>query len=94
MAILGPAYSTYEVSRADFALAREFDLLCSMHVGGGAMRVADGFERLIGEGLVRGGTNIVHGNNLSEYQLASLVGQGASVTVTPECELQMGFGDP
>jgi 5-methylthioadenosine/S-adenosylhomocysteine deaminase len=94
MAILGPAYSTYEVSRADFELAHEFDLLCSMHVGGGAMRVPDGFERLIGAGLVRGGTNIVHGNNLSADQLVALVGQGASVTVTPECELQMGFGDP
>ena len=35
LAILGPYYSTYDVTRADLALAREFDLFASMHVGGG-----------------------------------------------------------
>ena len=94
MAILGPAYSTYEVSRADFALARDQDLVCSMHVGGGAMRTPDGFERLMAEGLVRAGTNLVHANNLSAERLTPLLERGVTVSVTPECELQMGFGDP
>ena len=93
MAVLGPAYSTYDVSRHDLALARELDMVCSMHVGGGAMRTPDGFPRLVAEGLVGPRVNIVHGNNLDEDQLAALIHQGASVTVTPECELQMGFGD-
>ena len=92
MAVLGPAYSTYEVSRADLALARELDMLVSMHVGGGAMRTPDGFPRLVAEGLVDGRMNIVHGNNLAQDQLRALVEHGASVTVTPETELQMGFG--
>jgi 5-methylthioadenosine/S-adenosylhomocysteine deaminase len=68
-------------------------MVCSMHVGGGAMRTPDGFPRLVAEGLVGPRVNIVHGNNLGEDQLAALVHQGASITVTPECELQMGFGD-
>jgi 5-methylthioadenosine/S-adenosylhomocysteine deaminase len=93
LAVLGPAYSTYEVSRHDLALARELDMLCSMHVGGGAMRTPDGFPRLVAEGLISPRVNIVHGNNLGEDQLRPLVDDGASVTVTPECELQMGFGD-
>jgi cytosine/adenosine deaminase-related metal-dependent hydrolase len=93
MAILGPAYSTYEVCRADFALAREHDLVCSMHVGGGAMRTPDGFKRLMDEGLARN-INLVHANNLSPDLIGRLLERGASVTVTPECELQMGFGDP
>jgi 5-methylthioadenosine/S-adenosylhomocysteine deaminase len=92
MAVLGPAYSTYEVSRADLALARELDMLVSMHVGGGAMRTPDGFPRLVAEGLVDRRMNIVHGNNLAGDQLRALVDNGASVTVTPETELQMGFG--
>jgi 5-methylthioadenosine/S-adenosylhomocysteine deaminase len=92
MAVLGPAYSTYEVSRDDLALAREMGLLVSMHVGGGAMRTPDGFPRLVAEGLVDGRMNIVHGNNLAGDQLRALVDHGASVTVTPETELQMGFG--
>jgi 5-methylthioadenosine/S-adenosylhomocysteine deaminase len=93
MAILGPAYSTYEVSRHDMALARELGLVCSMHVGGGAMLTPDGFPRLVAEGLIDERTNIVHGNNLADAQLQSLIESGASVTVTPEAELQMGFGD-
>jgi 5-methylthioadenosine/S-adenosylhomocysteine deaminase len=35
----------------------------------------------------------VHGNNLADAQLRSLIDSGAGVTVTPEAELQMGFGD-
>lgn len=93
MAVLGPAYSTYEVSRHDIALACELDMVCSMHVGGGPMRTPDGFRRLVAEGLIGPRVNIVHGNNLGEDQLRPLVDHGASVTVTPECELQMGFGD-
>jgi len=92
MAVLGPAYATYEVSRADLALARDLDMLVSMHVGGGVMRTPDGFPRLVAEGLVDGRMNIVHGNNLAQDQLRALVDHGASVTVTPETELQMGFG--
>ncbi len=92
LAILGPAYSTYEVTRADLMLARELGLLASMHVGGGQMRVPDGFPRLVAEGLVDATLNIVHGNNLSAAQLYALTQRGASITVTPEVELQMGFG--
>jgi 5-methylthioadenosine/S-adenosylhomocysteine deaminase len=93
MAILGPAYSTYEVSRQDVALARELSLICSMHVGGGAMLTPDGFSRLVAEGLIDERVNIVHGNILADAQLRSLIDSGAGVTVTPEAELQMGFGD-
>jgi cytosine/adenosine deaminase-related metal-dependent hydrolase len=94
MAVLGPHYSTYEVSRADLTLARELGLLCSMHVGGGAARTPDGFPRLVAEGLIDRRTNIVHGNNLTEGELRPLIGSGATVTVTPDVELSMGFGEP
>jgi 5-methylthioadenosine/S-adenosylhomocysteine deaminase len=93
MAILGPAYSTYEVSRDDLALSRAMGLLCSMHVGGGAMRTPDGFPRLAAADLIDRRVNIVHGNNLSGDHLQVLLDRGATVTVTPEVELQMGFGD-
>jgi 5-methylthioadenosine/S-adenosylhomocysteine deaminase len=93
MAVLGPAYSTYEVSRQDLALARSLAMVCSMHVGGGAMRTPDGFIRLAGEGLLDARINIVHGNNLEGDHLSALLDNGATVTVTPEVELQMGFGD-
>lgn len=93
MAILGPAYSTYEVSRQDILLARELGMLASMHVGGGRMLTPDGFKRLVAEGLMSPGVNIVHGNGIPFEELRALVGAGASVTATPDIELQMGYGD-
>ena len=94
LAILGPAYSTYETTREDMTLARELDLIASMHVGGGDMMVPDGFERLGAENLLFNGTNVVHGNNLSNETLALIMKNGGSITVTAETELQMGFGNP
>jgi 5-methylthioadenosine/S-adenosylhomocysteine deaminase len=93
MAILGPAYSTYEVSRQDLRLARELGLLVSMHVGGGRMLTPDGFARLVAEDLIDARVNIVHGNSIRFDELRALVERGASVTVTPDIELQMGYGD-
>ena len=94
LAILGPGMSVYDVARTDLLLARELDLVASMHVTG-TLLVADGFERLIAEGGLIGPTvNLVHGNVLSDSTLDLLCAAGASFTVTPEVEMQMGFGRP
>ncbi|MBN9271720.1 MAG: cytosine deaminase [Mesorhizobium sp. SCN 65-12] len=94
LAILGPHYSTMEVARADFRLAREFGLVASMHQGGGEAKTPGGWERLEAEGLVGAGINIVHGNNLSDEQIRRFVGAGVSFTVTPENEMTQGHGFP
>ncbi len=93
MAVLGPAYSTYEVSRADLKLAREMGMLVSLHVGGGKMLTPDGFPRLLAEGLIDDRVNIVHGNSIDFETLRGITGAGGTVTVTPDIELQMGYGD-
>lgn len=94
LALLGPHYATMEVARADFRLAREYGLVASMHQGGGAAKAPGTWERLIGEGLVGRGTNIVHGNDLSDELLDRLVDLGASFSVTPENEMTQGHGFP
>jgi len=94
LAILGPYYSIYEATRQDVELAREFDLLASMHVGGGVPIAAGGFERLAREGLIRGKFNVVHGNDLSAQVIRVVTDRGGMFTVTAEIELQMGYGDP
>lgn len=94
LAILGPYYSTREVTQADFLLAREFDLIASMHMGGGTGMQADGFERLLDEDLIDARTNIVHGNDMKPEVIRAVAGKGAQFTVTAEVELQMGYGDP
>jgi cytosine/adenosine deaminase-related metal-dependent hydrolase len=94
LAILGPSYSTYDVTRADLALAREFGLLASMHVGGGTPLVPQGFERLLDDDLVDGHLTVVHGNDIAPDTVRRMVDRGGTFTVTAEIELQMGYGDP
>ena len=94
LGILGPARSTYETTREDMALARDLDLIASMHVGGGPMLAANGFERLAAENLITRDANIVHGNDLSGAVLDLILEAGGNLTITVESELQMGFGNP
>nr|WP_281351540.1 amidohydrolase family protein [Propylenella binzhouense] len=94
LAILGPGMSVFDVSKADLLLARELDLVASMHVSG-PMLVPDGFERLCAlGGLIGPKTNIVHGNTIAPDCLSLLVDHGATFSVTAEVEMQMGFGRP
>ena len=94
LAILGPSYSVREVTRSDALLAREFDLIASMHVGGGIRMQPDGFEVLLAEGVVGANFNIVHGNDMAPDLVKALAAKGAQFTATAEIELQMGYGDP
>lgn len=94
LAILGPYYSTYEVTCEDLKLAREFGVLASMHVGGGIPLVSNAFERLLSDGLVDEHVTIVHGNDIAPDTVRNMIDCGASFTVTADIELQMGYGDP
>lgn len=93
LAILGPQMSVAAVAEADLRLAREFDLVASMHVSG-PMLWPEGFEALEEKGLLGPKVNVVHGNSLDDAALDRLVGAGVSFSATPEIELQMGFGEP
>jgi cytosine/adenosine deaminase-related metal-dependent hydrolase len=94
MAVLGPHYSTLEVSAHDFALAREMGVVASMHQGGGEAKTPGGWEALMARGLVGPHINIVHGNNLTDVQLRAFVDLGVSFSVTPESEMAQGHGHP
>jgi 5-methylthioadenosine/S-adenosylhomocysteine deaminase len=95
MCILGPHYSTYEVTHHDILLARQYGLLASAHMSGGFNRVVpDGIYKMRDDKLLGPKLNVVHGNDLSDEELKILIDHGVKMTVTPEVEIQMGFGDP
>ncbi|MEW6343364.1 MAG: amidohydrolase family protein [Pseudomonadota bacterium] len=94
MAILGPHYSTYEVTVQDFQLAREYGLVASMHCAGLEAKTPDGWERLAAAGLLDSRTNVVHGNNLSDTQLHMMLERGVTFSLAPETEMQQGHGHP
>jgi len=94
MAVLGPHYSTLEVSTHDFALAKEMGLVASMHQGGGEAKTPGGWEALMARGLVGPHINIVHGNNLTDVQLKAFIDLGVSFSITPANEMTQGHGHP
>ena len=89
MAILGPEFSTAEVTLADFRLARDMGLMSSSHVWNRPGKISqDGFYPVIEAGLLGPDHNVVHGNFLPDEELRLMVEAGASFTVTPAVELQ------
>lgn len=93
LGLRGPVISTLDETAADVALARELGLPVSVHVHGtggwphGDRPIAGMRDR----GLLDERTTVVHGNGLSDDQLAMLADAGASVSVSPDVELKMGF---
>ncbi len=94
MAILGPHYSTLDVSRHDFRLARELGLIASMHQGGGAPKTPNGWDVLESEKLIGDNINIVHGNDLSDDRLKRFIDAGVTFSIAPENEMAQGHGHP
>ncbi len=89
MAILGPDLGTYDVACADLQLAREYKLMTSAHTWGrpGQRRTPDGMLRLAAAGLLGPDHNLVHGNNLDDAELKTILDTGCSVTATPLAEM-------
>lgn len=92
MAIPGPQYSSPEIALADFRTARDRNLIVSMHQSGGQPGKA--WEAVRDASLIGPRTNIVHGNDLPDDWVKTLVERGASFTSTPENELGQGHGFP
>jgi 5-methylthioadenosine/S-adenosylhomocysteine deaminase len=96
LGLRGPQLTTMDTTAADVALARELGLRVSVHVHGatgwpsGHRPIADMRER----GLLDDRTTIVHGNGLSDDQVAMMADAGCSVSISPDVELKMGLGWP
>jgi len=77
-------------------LARRLDAhRYSVHVANGPFARGTRYvSRLLAKGLVDDRTLLVHGNVLSRADLARIASVGASISATPESEMQMGMGTP
>jgi 5-methylthioadenosine/S-adenosylhomocysteine deaminase len=85
----------FDVTRAEVALARELDVMVTAHTGTvtSSQRPPE-VELLHAAGLLDHRQVHVHCNACSNRELDLLAGAGASVSLTPETELQMGMGFP
>jgi len=93
-AVLGPHYSTLDVALHDFRMARDLDVIASLHQGGGPARTPGGWQMLEGQGLLGEHVNIVHGHALDDEQLSRFCGLGLSFSAAAESEMSQGHGHP
>lgn len=89
MSIMGPAYAPLEQVRQELDRAKALRQIISMHFECASSSTQ--FRQLAEEGRITPLVNIVHGNGLNAEEIRALVECGATFTVTPEVEMQMGF---
>ncbi|MFJ1269318.1 amidohydrolase family protein [Legionella lytica] len=92
LAVRGPDSTTDEALFSDIRLARELNILASMHIGVRSAKF--GVKKIYEAGLLDSNINFVHGNNLTDEEYKLIADHGASLSITPEVEMQMGMGFP
>ncbi|WP_066366396.1 amidohydrolase family protein [Herbidospora mongoliensis] len=89
LAAIGPVYGPVEEAVADFRAAREMGVHISLHATGvGAVEILH--ER----GLLGPDVMFVHGNGFTGDAVKMMADAGATASVAPAVERQMGHGEP
>jgi cytosine/adenosine deaminase-related metal-dependent hydrolase len=90
MALRGPAFTTPEATKNDFAFARELGLPISVHVGmAGFPGSVATLDKL---GLLGPDINHVHANKLSDREFGLIADSGGSISLSPSVEMLMALG--
>ena len=90
----GNQFATMEVTQADWRLADELGIRISCHAGDGEWGRNRPIAQLAEHGLLGPTMTFVHCNSLADDELAMMADAGASASVSPDIELQMGHGWP
>lgn len=90
----GPEFTTMEVVRHDWALAREVGAPITVHVGVGENGFSGGIKRMYEEGLLGPDTTYIHCCTLSDDELKYIVDTGGTFSIATAVEMQMRHGMP
>ncbi|HLW95551.1 MAG TPA: amidohydrolase family protein [Solirubrobacteraceae bacterium] len=90
----GNQFATMEVTKQDWQLAKELGLRISCHAGDGEWGRNRPVAQLQAAGLLGPSMTFVHCNTLADDELAMMAAAGASASISPDIELQMGHGWP
>ncbi len=90
----GPEFTTPEVYRHDWALAREVGAPITVHVGVGENGFSGGIKRMYEEGLLGPDTTYIHCSTLSDDELKYIVDTGGTFSIATAVEMQMRHGMP
>lgn len=90
----GPQLATREVSRRDWALAREVGTRITVHVGDGEWGKSGPVTWLHAEGFTGPEMTYVHCNTITDDEIAIIAATGGTASVAADIETQMGHGWP
>ena len=90
----GPEFTTFEVSKHDWDLARELGVRISVHVGVGEAGKHGRLGEMGNAGLLGPDTTYIHCCTLSDEELQMIADTGGTVSLASPIELQMGHGTP
>jgi 5-methylthioadenosine/S-adenosylhomocysteine deaminase len=90
MALRGPAFTSPDATKNDFAFARELGLPISVHAGmAGFPGSLDTLDKL---GLLGPDVNYVHASQLSDREFDLIAGTGGSISLCPSVDMLMALG--
>ena len=90
----GPEFTTPEVSKHDWDLARQVGCRISVHVGVGEAGKHGRLGEMGRAGLLGPDTTYIHCCTLSDDELQMIADTGGTVSLASPIELQMGHGTP
>ena len=90
----GPEFTTFEVSKHDWELAREVGIRISVHVGVGQAGKHGKLAEMGRAGLLGPDTTYIHCCTLSDEELQMIADTGGTVSLACPVEMQMGHGTP
>jgi cytosine/adenosine deaminase-related metal-dependent hydrolase len=90
----GPEFTTFDVSKHDWQLARDMGIRISVHVGVGAAGKFGKLGEMGRAGLLGPDTTYSHCCTLSDEELQMIADTGGTVSIAAPVEMQMGHGMP
>ncbi len=94
LALRGPEFTTMDVVRHDWALARDVGARITVHVGVATFGFSGGVKRMYEEGMLGPDTTYVHCCTLSDEELKAIVDTGGTFSVSSAVEMTMQHGMP
>jgi len=90
----GPEFTTFDVSKHDWQLARDVGIRISVHVGVGMAGKHFKLGEMGKAGLLGPDTTYIHCCTLSDEELQMIADTGGTVSIASPVEMQMGHGLP
>jgi cytosine/adenosine deaminase-related metal-dependent hydrolase len=90
----GPEFTSLDVAKAQWALARELDIRISVHVGVGAAGKLGKLAGMGKAGLLKDDTTYIHCTTLSDAEIQMIADTGGTISISAPTEMMMGHGLP